>query len=102
MIVIISKDSPNVTLNSALDFRGQKYVVNLHDMWFSGRWPIVPEGCNYGYISGGPEGQVKFTLNLDHVTNENQFLTKFSNELYRHTKYVMHFTSIGDRVRVYW
>src|SRR5271163_1980427 len=60
MIVTISKDSPNVTLNSALDFRGQKYVVNFHDMWLreSGRWPIVPEGCKYEYISGHPEGPV--------------------------------------------
>src|SRR5271167_4897909 len=56
VIVTISKDKPNVTLNSALDFRGQKYMVNLHDMWFSGRWSIVPEGCNSGHISGGPEG----------------------------------------------
>src|SRR5271167_1490901 len=102
MIVTISKDKPNVTLNSALDFRNQKYVVNLHDMWFSGRWPIVPEGCNYGYISGGPEGPVKFTLDLEHAANENQLLFVFSSELYRHTKYFMHFTSVGDGVRVYW
>ena len=102
MIVTITKDKPNVTLNSALDFRNQKYVVNLHDMWFSGRWLIVPEDCNYGYISGGPEGPVKFTLNLDHVTNENQFLSEFSNVLYRHTKYDMHFTTIGDILKVYW
>src|SRR5271163_3157891 len=57
MIVTISKDRANVTLNSALDFRSQKYAVNLHDMWLneSGRWPIVPEDCNYRYIFGSPE-----------------------------------------------
>src|SRR5271163_1207681 len=102
MIVTISKDKANVTLNSALDFREQKYVVNLHDMWLSGRWSIVPEGCNYGHISGGPEGSVKFTLDLDHVTNENQFLVEFSNVLYRHVKYTMRTEYNEDVLQVYW